>query len=200
LCRDVAQPGRALAWGARGRQFKSARPDQIIQLIAYRLYRQCSWQLPIREAPQPRSRERMPNLACEGCEAQPSPRQFKSARPDQIIQLIAFSLVLASQSATAYPRSAPTAFARANARVRPARGARHSRALGSSNLPVPTIYLAHHRNTIVRGGLHRLPAINSHLVQVDVSPGCSAAAAVDLEVSQKRRRPAKRVAGEDCKV
>ena len=27
LCRDVAQPGRALAWGARGRQFKSARPD-----------------------------------------------------------------------------------------------------------------------------------------------------------------------------
>src|SRR5579883_2871224 len=28
--RDVAQPGRALAWGARGRQFKSARPDQII--------------------------------------------------------------------------------------------------------------------------------------------------------------------------
>jgi hypothetical protein len=28
-CRDVAQPGRALAWGARGRQFKSARPDQF---------------------------------------------------------------------------------------------------------------------------------------------------------------------------
>lgn len=27
--RDVAQPGRALAWGARGRQFKSARPDQF---------------------------------------------------------------------------------------------------------------------------------------------------------------------------
>ena len=25
--RDVAQPGRALAWGARGRQFKSAHPD-----------------------------------------------------------------------------------------------------------------------------------------------------------------------------
>ena len=29
-CRDVAQPGRALAWGARGRQFKSARPDQFL--------------------------------------------------------------------------------------------------------------------------------------------------------------------------
>src|SRR5512146_1690427 len=28
--RDVAQPGRALAWGARGRQFKSARPDQYL--------------------------------------------------------------------------------------------------------------------------------------------------------------------------
>jgi hypothetical protein len=30
LRRDVAQPGRALAWGARGRQFKSARPDHFI--------------------------------------------------------------------------------------------------------------------------------------------------------------------------
>ena len=28
-CRDVAQPGRALAWGARGRQFESARPDHL---------------------------------------------------------------------------------------------------------------------------------------------------------------------------
>ena len=27
-CRDVAQPGSALAWGARGREFKSRRPDQ----------------------------------------------------------------------------------------------------------------------------------------------------------------------------
>jgi hypothetical protein len=26
--RDVAQPGSALAWGARGREFKSRRPDQ----------------------------------------------------------------------------------------------------------------------------------------------------------------------------
>jgi hypothetical protein len=31
--RDVAQPGRALAWGARGRQFKSARPDQQLCLF-----------------------------------------------------------------------------------------------------------------------------------------------------------------------
>src|SRR5947209_11781857 len=29
--RDVAQPGRALAWGARGRQFKSARPDHSLR-------------------------------------------------------------------------------------------------------------------------------------------------------------------------
>jgi hypothetical protein len=28
LCRGVAQPGSALAWGASGRPFKSARPDQ----------------------------------------------------------------------------------------------------------------------------------------------------------------------------
>ncbi len=33
LCRDVAQPGRALAWGARGRQFKSARPDHLNSAI-----------------------------------------------------------------------------------------------------------------------------------------------------------------------
>ena len=31
--RDVAQPGRALAWGARGRQFKSARPDHLLLQI-----------------------------------------------------------------------------------------------------------------------------------------------------------------------
>src|SRR5580698_10592514 len=37
LCRDVAQPGRALAWGARGRQFKSARPDQSIQKYSQKL-------------------------------------------------------------------------------------------------------------------------------------------------------------------
>ena len=30
--RDVAQPGRALAWGARGRQFKSARPDHFFEV------------------------------------------------------------------------------------------------------------------------------------------------------------------------
>jgi hypothetical protein len=31
--RDVAQPGRALAWGARGRQFKSARPDHLFSNV-----------------------------------------------------------------------------------------------------------------------------------------------------------------------
>ena len=29
LFRDVAQPGSALAWGARGRWFESSRPDKI---------------------------------------------------------------------------------------------------------------------------------------------------------------------------
>ena len=28
-CRGVAQPGSALAWGARGREFESRRPDQL---------------------------------------------------------------------------------------------------------------------------------------------------------------------------
>lgn len=27
--RDVVQPGRALAWGARSRRFESSRPDQL---------------------------------------------------------------------------------------------------------------------------------------------------------------------------
>ncbi len=33
LGRDVAQPGSALAWGARGQGFKSLRPDQFQQLV-----------------------------------------------------------------------------------------------------------------------------------------------------------------------
>jgi hypothetical protein len=33
LHRDVAQPGSALAWGARGRQFKSGRPDQFREQV-----------------------------------------------------------------------------------------------------------------------------------------------------------------------
>src|ERR1035438_4012060 len=37
--RDVAQPGRALAWGARGRQFKSARPDHFFWIIDSRTER-----------------------------------------------------------------------------------------------------------------------------------------------------------------
>ena len=31
MCRGVAQPGSVLAWGASGRPFKSARPDQYIE-------------------------------------------------------------------------------------------------------------------------------------------------------------------------
>ena len=31
--RGVAQPGSALAWGARGRGFKSRRPDQSVKFI-----------------------------------------------------------------------------------------------------------------------------------------------------------------------
>ncbi len=33
FCRGVAQPGSALAWGARGRVFESRRPDQYIILL-----------------------------------------------------------------------------------------------------------------------------------------------------------------------
>ena len=31
--RDVAQPGSALAWGARGRKFESCRPDLKIKRL-----------------------------------------------------------------------------------------------------------------------------------------------------------------------
>jgi hypothetical protein len=33
-CRGVAQPGSVLAWGASGRPFKSARPDQLITVLS----------------------------------------------------------------------------------------------------------------------------------------------------------------------
>jgi hypothetical protein len=29
----VAQPGSALAWGARGRKFESCRPDQLLTRV-----------------------------------------------------------------------------------------------------------------------------------------------------------------------
>ena len=32
--RDVAQPGSALAWGARGRKFESCRPDHKVKASA----------------------------------------------------------------------------------------------------------------------------------------------------------------------
>ncbi len=33
-CRGVAQSGSALAWGARGREFESRRPDHFFFLIS----------------------------------------------------------------------------------------------------------------------------------------------------------------------
>lgn len=36
--RGVAQPGRVLAWGARGRRFDSCHPDQKIKSAAGRFY------------------------------------------------------------------------------------------------------------------------------------------------------------------
>ena len=50
-CRDVAQPGRALAWGARGRQFKSARPDQFLSLRLVPSQSGMDCKLPIASAP-----------------------------------------------------------------------------------------------------------------------------------------------------
>ena len=37
--RDVAQPGSVLAWGARGRKFKSCHPDQLnLDLLRSRFF------------------------------------------------------------------------------------------------------------------------------------------------------------------
>src|SRR6266516_999455 len=62
--RDVAQPGRALAWGARGRQFKSARPDHLLLEIL-----RCAQ-----------------DFACGLPSLRASRRlKFKSARPDHLL-------------------------------------------------------------------------------------------------------------------
>src|SRR6187549_3523052 len=44
LGRDVAQPGSALAWGARGPEFKSRRPDHLSPLLAEPMWSQRSLQ------------------------------------------------------------------------------------------------------------------------------------------------------------
>ena len=40
MCRGVAQPGSALAWGARCRRFESSRPDHLLQteVASYRFH------------------------------------------------------------------------------------------------------------------------------------------------------------------
>ena len=72
--RDVAQPGSALAWGARGREFKSRRPDQSCPAAEEVL---CFAQdfasgLPLRSRPLIGS-----TWGARG-------REFKSRRPDQL--------------------------------------------------------------------------------------------------------------------
>ena len=62
LCRDVAQPGRALAWGARGREFKSPRPDHSL-LSATPFASASTSQLPT---------PKQPNLRCSEAEAHQS--------------------------------------------------------------------------------------------------------------------------------
>ncbi len=85
--RDVAQPGRALAWGARGRQFKSARPDHSFlsptkYMLAIRPL------LPDREHPKSHRGEaqrRRANKSVRGAAARADSRPFKSARPDHYL-------------------------------------------------------------------------------------------------------------------
>ncbi len=74
LCRDVAQPGRALAWGARGRQFKSARPDHASSpQLSSKARRK-----PAHEAPQPcgAAQRARTKRDCEGARRSRAIRQF----------------------------------------------------------------------------------------------------------------------------
>ncbi len=113
LCRDVAQPGRALAWGARGRQFKSARPDHYIssKLTSFASSIPCGTADP-RSAPTLNPPWRIPSQACEGRSTKRSGvgriRQFKSARPDHYISSKLTSFASSIPCGTADPRSAPT--------------------------------------------------------------------------------------------
>src|SRR5690349_7709375 len=66
--RDVAQPGSALAWGARGRRFKSGRPDQLPREVL-RCAQDFGWRL--------RRRQNASTWGARG-------RRFKSGRPDQL--------------------------------------------------------------------------------------------------------------------
>src|SRR5882762_10206876 len=72
-CRDVAQPGSALAWGARGREFKSRRPDQSCPTAeeVLRFAQDFASGLPLRSRPLI-----APTWGARG-------REFKSRRPDQ---------------------------------------------------------------------------------------------------------------------
>ncbi len=75
--RDVAQPGRALAWGARGRQFKSARPDHFSETLAAGSF--TSFRISP-AAPASLTPAKRLNLGCEGSAVQICPsRPFNSS-------------------------------------------------------------------------------------------------------------------------
>jgi hypothetical protein len=83
LRRDVAQPGRALAWGARGRQFKSARPDHSFVssiTLGVRFCLDCRPRAAQGHAEQRSGCAR--RKALRGAARNERNRQFKSARPD----------------------------------------------------------------------------------------------------------------------
>ena len=105
LCRDVAQPGRALAWGARGREFKSPRPDHSL-LSATPFASASTSQLPTPSTPTcVAAKRKRTSQACEGRSTKRSGierfREFKSPRPDH-------SLLSATPFASAPTSQLPT--------------------------------------------------------------------------------------------
>ena len=157
----MAQPGRALAWGARGRQFKSARPDHL-------LYSNQSFSSDIRGRP-----TKHPNLSsaaaddtnrdCEGCEAKPSPSavQICPSRP------ITFSNQSFMQRVfVADPRSTPTCHPpQRMTPIETARGARQSRALRQFKSARPDHFrftqITLHPAKVIRGRPTKHPNLSS---------------------------------------
>ncbi len=127
--RDVAQPGSALAWGARGRRFKSARPDHS---FSTRKPAGTVEAFNCRPTQYPKFASRRAAAAtkkdCKGCEAKPS--RGGSNPPVPTIPFPRANLLEPLRHSTADPRSTPIASRRAAAATKKtATGARRSRAV-----------------------------------------------------------------------
>src|SRR5690242_5088641 len=80
--RDVAQPGSALAWGARGRRFKSARPDHSFSTRKPAGTVEAFNCRPTQHPNRKQTRSGCGEKRLQGVRGEAEPRRFKSARTD----------------------------------------------------------------------------------------------------------------------